>query len=291
MNLLSAGARLGRVTLGILVLASGTRALAADPAPAVKAAGATGEAPAPIVNVLTRAERAAGWKLLFDGKTSKGWRGFKQKTFPTVGWTIDGGLLHFVPPADKAQRAGDILTVAKFDSFELLMEYRLSAGGNSGLKYLVDEDLVKDAKGGVGFEFQILDDEKHPDAKLGKGGNRTAGGLYDLIAPAIDRTVRPPGEWNQIRLLVDGDSVEHWLNGKKVVAFQRGSADMKALIAGSKFKDIPGFGEVKRGHILLQDHRDEVAFRNIKLRPLKARAAKKAAAALGPSEARAGAVR
>jgi hypothetical protein len=221
-------------------------------------------------NTLTAAEKAAGWKLLFDGKTTNGWRGFRRDKFPEEGWVIaDGSIKHTPGGGEQSQNGGDIITTEKYDNFELQLEWRISPGGNSGIKYLVDEAMVTSGHSGLGFEMQVLDDDKHPDAKLGKGGNRTAGGLYDLIAPK-NKTLRPVGEWNQIRLIVRGNHIEHWLNGSKVVEYVRASPEMKALIAESKYKTIAGFGEVKKGHILLQDHGNEVWFRNIKIRELAA---------------------
>jgi hypothetical protein len=259
-------ARLVVLLLGTLVPALtggsvGIRRASAEPAGASKR-------PAPPTNRLTAAEKKAGWRLLFDGKTTRGWRGFKQTSFPTGGWQVVDGTLRLAPRAKDGPRPGDIVTEEAFESFELRLEFRLSEGGNSGLKYLVDESLVKEGRSGLGFEFQMLDDDRHPDAKKGKDGNRTVGALYDLIAPAADKVVHPPGQWNEARLVVDGDRVEHWLNGKMVVSFQRGSAALKTLIADSKYKTIAGFGEATRGHLLLQDHEDEVAFRNIKLRTI-----------------------
>ena len=222
------------------------------------------------VNALTPAERAAGWKLLFDGKTWNGWRGFRREKMPDEGWTIeDGAIKHIAGNGEQSKQGGDIITVGKYDNFELQLDWRISPGGNSGIKYLVDEDMVKSGYSGLGFEMQVLDDNGHPDAKMGKDGNRTASALYDLIAPQ-NKVLRPVGEWNQVRLIVLGNHVEHWLNGAKVVEYELGSSELKALIAESKYKTIPGFGEVRKGHILLQDHGHEVWFRNIKLRELTA---------------------
>ena len=218
------------------------------------------------VNALTPAERAAGWKLLFDGKTWNGWRGFRREKMPDEGWTIeDGAIKHIAGNGEQSKQGGDIITVGKYDNFELQLEWRISPGGNSGIKYLVDEDMVKSGYSGLGFEMQVLDDNQHPDAKMGKDGNRTASALYDLIAPQ-NKVLHKVGEWNQVRLIVNGNHVEHWLNGAKVVEYELGSPELKALIAESKYKTIPGFGEVRKGHILLQDPGHEVWFRNIKLR-------------------------
>jgi hypothetical protein len=228
------------------------------------AVAAKSAAPAGAVNALTAKEKAAGWKLLFDGKTTKGWRAFKSAPFPAEHWVAKDGTLECVG----GKKVTDIVTEESFDNFDLSWEWKISAAGNSGLKYLVDEEMSKKGNDGIGFEYQILDDEKHPDAHHGKDGNRTAGSLYDLIPAAKDKKVNPVGEWNQSRLLVDGNHVEHWLNGAKVVSYERGGAELKARIAESKYKDIKGFGEVQKGHLLLQDHDSEVYFRNVKIRVL-----------------------
>jgi 3-keto-disaccharide hydrolase len=227
---------------------------------------AKGAAKAGPPNTLTAADKAAGWRLLFDGKTTKGWRGFKSDAFPAGSrWAVQDGAL--VRTAGK--RTGDIVTVDQFDNFDLKWEWKIASGGNSGLKYLVEEAMSKSADDGVGFEYQMLDDEKHPDAKKGKGGNRTAGSLYDLVPAAKDKVLHPPGEWNESRVVVDGNHVEHWLNGGKVLSYERGSPEIKKIIADSKFKDIPGFGDVVKGHLLLQDHGNETAVRNLKIRTPK----------------------
>lgn len=220
-------------------------------------------------NTLTQAETAAGWTLLFDGRTTKGWRGFHADGFPAAGWAVEDGALKRVAAKVPAGSGGDIITDAQYGNFELLLDWKLSPGGNSGVKYLVAERPDRKGRAGVSYEMQILDDERHPDAKEGVAGNRTAGALYDLIAPAT-RAAKPAGEWNRARLVVNGRRVEHWLNGQRIVQFEIGSPEMKALIAKSKYKDIPNFGDATSGHILLQDHGDEVWFRNIKIRQLPA---------------------
>lgn len=221
------------------------------------------------MNTLTAAEKKDGWKLLFDGKTTTGWRGFHQEKFPEGGWVIeDGCIKHVAAKGELGGRGGDIITTEKYDNFEMQLEWRLAPGGNSGIKYLVSEDLPKTGSSAVSFEMQVLDDEGHPDAKMGIGGNRTAGSLYDLLPAAQNKVLRPVGEFNQVRLVVQGNHIEHWLNGVKVVEFERGGPELKAAIAKSKFKDTAGFGETAKGHILLQDHGDEACFRNIKLREL-----------------------
>ncbi len=222
---------------------------------------------APSINQLTEEEKTTGWRLLFDGKTLSGWRGFHRQ-HPPPGWIVEDGCIKKVK-SELGEAGGDLITVEQFDNFELQLEWKISLGGNSGIKYLVSEELPKTGYSGISFEMQILDDEHHPDAKLGIAGNRTAGALYDLIAPSKEKKLRPVGQFNQVRIVVKGHHIEHWLNGIKVLEFERGSEQFKAVIAKSKFKDTKGFGEAARGHILLQDHGDEVWFRNIKIRHLK----------------------
>lgn len=236
-------------------------------------AAARSKAPAAAapVNTLTAKEKAAGWKLLFDGKSTKGWRAFKNGTFPAEKWVAVDGTLKCAA----GKKVTDIVTEDEFDSFEFAWEWRTSPKGNSGVKYLVDEAMSTKSNDGIGFEYQLLDDDLHPDAKKGKDGNRTAGSLYDLIPAAKDKPINPVGEWNTSRLVVNGNQVEHWLNGAKVVAYERGSAEMKTRIAESKYKDIKGFGEVVRGRLLLQDHDTEVYFRNMKIRSLAKAGSKK----------------
>ena len=231
---------------------------------------ASGKAPSPeALNTLTAAEKAAGWKLLFDGKTTAGWRGAYRQDFPPTGWVIEDGCLKVQPGSggEGGSGGGDIITTKQYSNFELQLEWRLSPGGNSGIKYFVLENLPKPSGSAIGLEMQVLDDDRHPDAKAGINGNRTAGALYDLIAPQ-KKAARPIGEFNQVRLLVEGNHVEHWLNGVKVVEYELRSPELRALIAKSKYKSIPGVGEAKQGHILLQDHGNEVWFRNIKIREL-----------------------
>jgi len=219
-------------------------------------------------NTLTAAEKKAGWRLLFDGRTLEGWRGFHKETVP-AGWAVEDGCIKKVPGrGELGQAGGDMITIDQFDNFEFSIEWKLSPGGNSGIKYLISESLPPRGRSGVSFEMQVLDDDNHPDAKMGMGGNRTAGALYDLIAPSKDKILKPVGEFNHARLVVKGNHIEHWLNGVKVVEFERGSDALKAIIAKSKFKDTKGFGETAKGHILLQDHGDAVWYRNIKIRSL-----------------------
>ena len=221
------------------------------------------------VNRLTGAEKAAGWRLLFDGKTFDGWRGFHSDKVP-AGWAIEEGCIKKVPAqGELGQAGGDLITLDQFENFEFSIDWKLSKGANSGIKYLISENLPPAGRSGVSFEYQVLDDENHPDAKAGIAGNRTAGSLYDLIPASKAKKLKPMGEFNRTRIVVKGNHIEHWLNGVKVLEFERGGEKLKQHIAESKFKNTNGFGETAKGHILLQDHGDAVWYRNIKIRTLK----------------------
>jgi len=220
-------------------------------------------------NQLTKAEMDAGWRLLFDGKSLTGWRGFHSDKVPAT-WTVEDGCIKKVSEEGEAGRSGgDLITADQFDNFEFSIEWKLSRGANSGIKYLISESLPPTGRSGVGFEYQVLDDENHPDAKAGIAGNRTAGSLYDLIPASKDKKLKLDGEFNRTRIIVKGNHIEHWLNDVKVVEFERGGEKLKERIAESKFKNTKGFGEIAKGHILLQDHGNTVWFRNIKIRALK----------------------
>ena len=228
-------------------------------------------------NTLTDREQTDGWKLLWDGKTTNGWRGAKTEIFPTVGWSIDDGVLT-VLASDGAESAhgGDIVTEKQYSNFELELDFKFSEGANSGIKYFVDCSLNKGTGSAIGCEFQILDDKKHPDAKKGVKGNRTLGSLYDLIT--ADAHIFNPnestskrvnrGRWNRAKIVSKDNYAAHYLNGIKIVEYERGTQIWKALVAYSKYKDWPNFGELEKGNILLQDHGDEVHFKNIKIKVL-----------------------
>ena len=222
-------------------------------------------------NELTDLEKKNGWKLLFDGKTSNGWVGAYKNTFPEKGWNIKDGILTIQKSdGSESNSFGDIVTTEMYSAFDLAFDFKITEGANSGVKYFVT--LSEGNKGSaIGLEYQILDDVNHPDAKQGIDGNRTLASLYDLIkANKQPRFVRKPGEWNQGRVVVYPDNrVEHYINGVKVVEYVRGSKEYRDLVEISKYKIWPNFGEAKEGRILLQDHGDEVSYKNIKIKPLK----------------------
>jgi hypothetical protein len=201
------------------------------------------------------------WKVLFDGKSTDSWRGFKQEGFPADGWTVEDGALKAVASGKRT----DIITKEKFSNFELELEWRVSPGGNSGIFYHVSEG--PDQVWYTGPEVQVLDDSKHND---GKNDKTSAGSLYALIAP-VGKTLSPVGSYNKTRLIVQGKHVEHWLNGKKIVEYELGSDALKALIAESKFRSMPQFAQEREGHIALQHHGDDVWFRRIRIRTLPAK--------------------
>jgi hypothetical protein len=211
-------------------------------------------------NTLTDVEKADGWRSLFDGQTTKGWVAIGKSEFPSKGWTIVDGALHH----EKGGGGGDIVTAERFENFELVWEWKIGAVGNSGLKY----NLADPAKG-VGFEYQMIDDENHPDGIRGGRLHQTAA-LYDLLEPAANAKANPVGEWNQSRVVLRGNHVEQWLNGAKTVEVELGSDTLKTAIEKSKFKSVPNFGVKTKSPILLQDHGDEVSVRSIKIRTLPA---------------------
>lgn len=224
-------------------------------------------------NTLTAEEVAGGWKLLWDGKTTNGWRGAKLADFPRTGWSVQNGTLRVHPAGgSESTNGGDIVSTQTYKNFILKMDFRITQGANSGIKYFVDPGLNKGEGSAIGCEFQILDDLRHPDAKLGVKGNRTLGALYDLIPP--DRT-NPAYRFdekgfNTATIIVQGNHVQHFLNGVKIVDYHRNNQEFNALVAYSKYRDWPNFGNAPEGHILLQDHGNEVFFKNIKIKELVA---------------------
>jgi hypothetical protein len=221
-----------------------------------------------IPNVLSPIEQANGWKLLFDGISTTGWRGAHKKNFPVKGWMVMNGVL--MVQSSKGQESangGDIVTLNEYSDFEITLEYKLTKGANSGIKYFVTEKENPNGSA-IGLEYQLLDNENHPDAKLGSHeGSRVNAALYDLIKPLNTRE-NAIGEWNRAKIISKGTHVEHWLNGFKVLEYERGSEEFKSLVCDSKYRKWKNFGLAEKGHILLQDHGDEVSFRSIKIRNL-----------------------
>ena len=221
-------------------------------------------------NRLSEAEAALGWRLLFDGESTEAWRGAHREDFPGMGWEVRNGELTVLASEPGKPRGGGIVTRETFSAFELQLEFRMTEGANSGIKYLVTEGYGSAPGSAIAFEYQILDDLRHPDAQAGRDGNRTLASLYDLLpATKTGRFVKGPGRYNHARIVVHGDGrVEHWLNHLPVLTFDRDSAEFDEAIALSKFAGREGFGKWPEGRILLQDHGDEVAFRSIKVRRL-----------------------
>lgn len=207
------------------------------------------------MNTLTQAERAAGWRLLFDGRTTDGWRGYHSDSMPS-GWTVVDSAL------TRVGEGSDIITKDQFGDFELSLEWMLGPGGNSGIMYRVTEEYDYSYKSGP--EMQVLDDAGHPDGQ----SRLTAAGSDYALYPSPAGVVKPAGQWNEVRILVNGSQVEHWLNGTRVVEYQLGSADWAARVKASKFAEWPNYGLARGGYIALQDHGSRVAYRNIKIRVL-----------------------
>ncbi|MCY1719903.1 DUF1080 domain-containing protein [Prolixibacteraceae bacterium Z1-6] len=218
-----------------------------------------------VANNLCEVEKKQGFKLLFDGVSTDQWKSAKTGKFPESGWEVKDGVLSVISKTVEPNRGGDIITKEEFGPFELKFDFKLSEGANSGVKYGIGNNGP-----GLGLEYQILDDEKHPDAKNGVVGNRTLASLYDLIPSEKEkRFLKKIGEWNRGRIVVyPCGTVQHWLNGKKVVEYERGSNIYKALVARSKYEKYEGFGLAEKGPVLLQDHQDNVSFRSIKIREL-----------------------
>ncbi len=228
-----------------------------------------------VQNTLTDWEKRHGWRLLWDGRSNEGWRSARSEDFPSAGWDMKDGILTVLESGGgEAAAGGDIISRQKFSSFELKLEFMLTEGANSGIKYFVDPSINTGEGSSIGLEYQLLDDAKHPDAQMGVKGNRTLASLYDLIpannlsVPNRNKEFRGIGQWNQARIVVNGNHIEHWLNGFKVVEYERNTPMYRALVAYSKYKVWENFGELPEGHILLQDHGNRVSFRSIKIREL-----------------------
>jgi hypothetical protein len=229
---------------------------------------------AQVVNTLTPKEKADGWHLLFDGKTTDGWRSARGGGFPATGWAVkDGTITVTETGGEESGNGGDIVTTRTYKDFELSVDFKTSPGANSGIMYFVDLDLMPWHNGHgspVGFEYQVLDDALHPDAKRGKNGDRTVASLYDMIPAAANKPIKPVGEWNTARIVVRGQHGEHWLNGVKVLEYDLDSPEFQAILAESKYHVLPGYGHGGSGYLLLQDHGFPVWFRNIKVREFPA---------------------
>lgn len=213
------------------------------------------------------------WTYLFNGEGTDHWRTVYEDNFPEGGWVVeDSTLTVLASNGRQGGEAGSIVTKQQYSNFELQLDFKLTKGANSGIKYFVVEnpDFFEGDPGGrgIGLEYQILDDENHPDAKQGVNGNRTVASLYDLIPAAKNKTVNPIGEWNHVRLISNGNHVEHWLNGEKVLEYERGSDAYRALVDKSKYNVYEDFGMAPEGHILLQDHGNRVSYKNIRIREL-----------------------
>ena len=223
-------------------------------------------------NTLSQKEIEDGWKLLWDGKTTDGWRGAKIAIFPAKGWDIQNGILRVEPGnGGESANGGDIVTTRTYKNFILKVDFKITKGANSGIKYFVDPDMNKGEGSAIGCEYQILDDKNHPDAKLGVKGNRQLGSLYDLIPPdRSDPNYRfDETGFNTAMIIVNGNRVQHYLNGVKILEYVRNTPGFNALVAYSKYKDWPNFGNAAEGNILLQDHGNEVFFKNIKIKEIK----------------------
>jgi hypothetical protein len=227
-------------------------------------------------NVVTPVERKEGWQLLFDGHTLKGWHALGFATMPAGLWTVESGAIkHLVKTKGALQPDGqplvgfDLISDSSYQNFELSWSWKISRAGNSGLKYNVSEELstsMSPPHAAKGWEYQMIDDAKNEDNKL---ATHRSGALYDMFAPNAKKRVKPAGQWNRSRLVFRGNHGEHWLNGVKVVDYELWTPDWERRVRESKFKDYPKYGRASRGHIGLQDHGDQAAFRNIKIRELK----------------------
>lgn len=223
------------------------------------------------------AGRDSGWVSLFDGTTLRGWRGLGSAGVPSAHWVVENGTIRKIPSGSVPVQAdgqplvgGDLMTEGTWRDFELTWDWKVAPGANSGIKYNVSEELsvlLDPTHAAKGFEYQMLDDDRHPDGKL---PTHRAGALYDLVAPDASKQLRPVGEWNSSRIILVGNHGEHWLNGARVVSYDLGTPSMDSALTASKYHSWPWFADRRAGHIVLQDHGDEVWFRNIRIRALDA---------------------
>jgi len=219
-------------------------------------------------NTISKKEIKAGWTLLWDGKSFNGWRGIYKDDFPVQGWIIENGeLICLGNEMPDSLKGGDIITIKKYGNFELACQFKIADQGNSGIKYFVNESLKASPGHGLGLEYAILDNENWPYDK--PDYNRTCGSLYDLVRAPQNVKVHPNGEWNEALIIVDGNHIEHWLNGIKSVEIEKSSERYYQLLSKSKYANLKGWGEFQDSHILLQDEGPRTSFRNIKIREIK----------------------
>lgn len=270
-------ASLPRSVLALVLLAGAATLAGCQTSPSQMHPASSGGASSESPNQLSDAERAAGWHLLFDGRTLGGWRGLGYPGVPTAHWTVENGAIKKIASGSVAVQAdgqpsagGDLMTEGTYRDFELSWDWRVTPGANSGIKYNVSEELsttMPPTHAAKGFEYQMLDDDRHADGKL---PTHRAGALYDLVAPNATKRLNPVGDWNHSVIILAGNHGEHWLNGQKVVEYELESPAMRAALAASKYAPISWFATRRAGHVVLQDHGDEVYFRNLKIRELPA---------------------
>lgn len=203
--------------------------------------------------------------ILFDGRSTDAWRDTKTTGFPEHGWKTENGILTVLAKTELSEGGHDMVTKEQFSHFKLELEVRLSEGANSGVKYMVIDSYPGKKGQYLGLEYQLIDNERHPDALLGVNGNRKMATLYDIFPVAENLKIHPPGKWNKVKIIVDGNHVEHWLNGRKAVDYDRNSDRFREMVRLSKYNELKNFGEQEQGHILLQGHGNEVSFRKIKI--------------------------
>jgi len=214
----------------------------------------------------TEPEVDENWVWLFDGSNTDNWRDTKTEQFPGHGWVVEGDVLTVLAKTEDQPGGHDIITKERYGNFELELEANLTEGANSGIKYVVIDEFPGNEGKFLGLEYQLLDNERHADAQAGRDGNHKNAALYDMIPPPEDLSINPPGEWNKIRIVVNGNKCEHWFNDEKVLEFDRGSLAYRELVSLSKYSKLERFGESAEGHILLQGHGNDVSFRAIKIR-------------------------